>query len=526
MDHYQFTHLTTQEVVYDSLSYELRRNLHCGIGDYIEGAYKATLSEHIDLLAYHYFEGQTWPKAINYNLLAGQHAQREYANDAAITSCLRVLDAAKKSGPELETRTEELTAHETLGEVFWLVGRYDESLESYTYARVLVDQEGDSYDQLRHRADLCRKTAEVYERWSEYDTAFEWLEKGLDYLRSDLPTVEEARIYLMGTGLFRRQGKNNEAIDWCHRSIDAASKVDSQEARRSVAQANYNLSGIYWRRGDFDRAIELSGKSIEIFREIHDIVGEARAYNNLAIAYSDGGDWEEAIQAYDKSLSINLKIGNIQSQGFIENNLAEIHRDRGDWDKALELYKQSNDIWKRLGAPLQDAVTLSNLAQVYLYQRNFEEAYACLSEAQDVFTQVGSEDFLPELDRRLGEYYLGVDQLDEALSHAQRSVELASEQEARFEKGLSLRTLGTVYFARKDFEATEIHLLKSLQILDDLDSEYEAAKTRVVLAKLSGFWEIALNPKEELTTALEVFKKLGAKKDLEVAQALQEGLDK
>jgi predicted ATPase len=216
---YRFIHLTTQEVVYESLSYGLRRDVHCQIGSFIERRHEERLGEQVDLLAYHYLQGQAWPKALEFNLLSGQHAQAEFANQIAITSYENALVAAMKLSEEQDTSQEMEVAYESLGEVMTLVGRYEEALDHYESVRHLVEDRTTSKERLLQLADLSRKTADVYERRSDYEVAFEWLDGGLSYLENQATSIEMVRIYLLGTGIYRRQGKNDEAIVWCEKSL-------------------------------------------------------------------------------------------------------------------------------------------------------------------------------------------------------------------------------------------------------------------------------------------------------------------
>ncbi|RME47338.1 MAG: hypothetical protein D6796_07800, partial [Caldilineae bacterium] len=159
---FRFKHLTTREVVYESLSYEQRRTLHREIARFIERTFADALGEQANLLAYHYFEGHDWPKALAYNLQTARRAQHEFANDTAVTAYRRVLDITERIAaeqPDFDTYPERLLAHESLGEVLTLLGRYDEALAHFAAARDMVAAEPPSLDQQRHLADLCRKTA-------------------------------------------------------------------------------------------------------------------------------------------------------------------------------------------------------------------------------------------------------------------------------------------------------------------------------------------------------------------------------
>ena len=78
--------------------------------------------------------------------------------------------------------------------------------------------------------------------------------------------------------------------------------------------------------------------------------------------------------------------------------------------------------------------------------------------------------------------------------------------------------LGEVHLERGESQAAHSALKRSLRILVDLHSEYEAAKTKLSLARLALKTGKSVNRKE-LDQAIQTFQKLGAQVDL--ADALQ-----
>jgi tetratricopeptide (TPR) repeat protein len=304
-----------------------------------------------------------------------------------------------------------------------------------------------------------------------------------------------------------------------------ASEIGTREGDQSVAHTYYLLGIIYVRLGDLENSVKYSRRSLEAYQQINHIVGQAKAYNNLGSAYVAKGDWKLASEALHSSLTINREIGDVQEQGFVTNNLGNIYLNRGEWDKAAELYRESNSIWKKTGAILPDALTLSNLAQVYIYQANWTQARLCLSRSQALFSESGSQSFIPELERRWSEYYLRNNDIDQALERIQRSIDLASEQEARLEMGMSFRVLGEVHLARDEFKPAELALLRSLRILNDLNIEYEAAKTHLSLSILNMKRRDAVD-RDQLVQVARTFERLGAKADLSEAQGVLQHLDK
>jgi tetratricopeptide (TPR) repeat protein len=516
---YRFIHLTTQEVVYEGLPFEHRRSLHREIGGYVEELFGDNISEHTSLLAYHYYEGQAWEKSIEYNLATARNAQREFANDTAIMSAERALEAAKNLDSNVDTAQERFVAHELLGEVMTLLGQYEKAFSHYDLATAIIKQSPESLEKQRHLSELSRKYAEVYERQSEYETALDWLEKGLSFLDENQVNIEVVDIYLLGAGVYHRQAKNDQARLWCQKSRDIARQIDTHRGRLSLAQAYYLEGAVLQRSGDLPRSVERCKKSLRIYQEIGDVVGEARAFNNLSNAYADLGEWEKAMDALQQSLEINQRIGNIFEQGNVANNLAYIHLDRGEWDQAKDLFIESNQIWKKIGAIFPDAVTLSNLAQVFINQENWDLAKVNLEESQALFESIGSDDYLAELERRWGEYSIGIGDLEHAREHIHLSVKLAEEQNSPLDKGIGLRILGLIHVHEGDYDQAEMILYQSKNILVDIGSEYEAAKTVLELTSLLLRMGKEID-REQLVAVIETFENLDAKTDLARAKTL------
>jgi len=109
---YFFKHIMTQEVAYDSLPFNRRRELHNNIGDYLEDSFGEKVEEVMGLLAHHYFYAHNWEPAFFYSVEAGDNSRKVYANQEALAHydrALEVFDKMVEAGmlPELTRRIQE-----------------------------------------------------------------------------------------------------------------------------------------------------------------------------------------------------------------------------------------------------------------------------------------------------------------------------------------------------------------------------------------------------------------------------------
>jgi predicted ATPase/class 3 adenylate cyclase len=496
---YVFRSVTMQEVTYDSLRYERRRELHRRIGEQVEA--RATLADDVSgLLAHHFFQGQVWDKALAYALEAGWRAQQRYANAAAAGAYRRALQAAGQLSPP--RALEQLAAHEALGDVLSITGEYDGALAHYEQARALAG------DNSRQVADLCRKTAEAHEKRSAYDEAFHWLERGLQVAAPD--SLEAAWIYLMGAGVFHRQGKLDAAVEWGETSLRIARALSDDAARRAEARGLYLLAELWRKRGDLDRAIDSAQRAVSVYLLAGDVAGQSQALNTLANIHSDQGDLVSATRFYTDSLQLKERIGDVGGQAILTVNLGEAFRVLGELAEARRMFERSLQLCRDLGNAYAVALLHNNLAAVAVAEGGWDEAEKLLAESEKSFRDMGSEDFKAELLRHRAELSLGRGLLDEALAQARQAVAAAEDGQEKLEIGLSRRVLGQACVARGDLAGAEQELQASLEVLESIGSRLEAASTRVALARLRRLQDRAGEARALLDAAVAAYEAAGA----------------
>lgn len=141
---YIFKHSLVQELTYESILLQKRRELHAQVAQIIETLFSEKLEEFYSVLAHHYALGEIWEKAQDYLFKAGNQAGR-IAGD-----------------------TEALV-------------HYEQAVKAYI--RVF----GDKWDTLQ-QASLERKMGEALYRQGKHEQAAQYLQRALSYLSKPLPT--------------------------------------------------------------------------------------------------------------------------------------------------------------------------------------------------------------------------------------------------------------------------------------------------------------------------------------------------
>ena len=146
---YVFRHALTQEAAYGSLLERHRRAHHGTVGRALEQLYRDRHDEVAELLALHFGRSEEAEKAVDYEILAAEKAQRHWANSDALTYFDDALHRLDRLPDTEANRLRRIDAVLKQSEVKYALGQYAEHLQALEKIRGIVDQTGDP----RRRAD-------------------------------------------------------------------------------------------------------------------------------------------------------------------------------------------------------------------------------------------------------------------------------------------------------------------------------------------------------------------------------------
>jgi predicted ATPase/class 3 adenylate cyclase len=511
---YTFKHSMMQEVCYRSLLTRTRRRYHRKIAEYLEAHLtddEVEAESNNALIAHHAFAGQDWARALRYQMLAGQQAQKLFANYEAIDHFKKALQSAEHLNATDEQRQ---TIHIALGKLLTITNRYDEALKHLQQALSQAEAQDDKNTQ----AHACRWLAHLHEVRGEYPPALEWVNRGLDALGNQ-ETAEAAELSLVAGWVHTRQGDYDNALERCQESLRIAQQLDKVTA---LARA-YNLLGHITRLlGHSAMAIEHFQQALELNQRAGDIDGQARAQNQIANACFGLGRWQEAERHFRQARETFDQIGDRYNRAVTDNNLGWIALNQGRLDDALRFYQAGLQSAEQIGgSPWMLGGFHNNLGATYIRRGDVEAACEHLRISQEHYEQAQARDWLPELNRHCAEVALLANDLAKAETCGQDALKLAREMTMRGEEGSTLRVLGEIAEAQGQADLAAQRLQQSIEIQAEVGDEYERARSQLALTRLYISQEKPDDGAALLDKCTPVFERLGAALDLDAARALR-----
>jgi predicted ATPase/class 3 adenylate cyclase len=363
---YLFKHIVTQEVAYESLPYATRATLHNQIGLYIERTFAGELEQYLNVLAFHFDRSDNEPKRRAYLLRAGEAAQADYANGAAIDFFQRVLP--------LVPDAEQVGVQRKLGQVLELTGRWPEAQAAYMQAFNLATTLNDQPAVARCEISL----GELMRKQGKFDEAGMWL----DLARSSFEELGDrdgiAQVLHIAGTLANQQGQPGVAREQYEASLRIRRELDDTPR---VAALLSNLAIVARSQGDTARARSLHEEGLALRRAIGDRWATAVSLNNLGNVALDQGDFAEARARIEEAAALLREVGDRAALAISLNNLGNVTRSQADFAAAARLYRESLLINRELGDKWALAYLLEDMGQLAAMWNQAERALALCGAA-------------------------------------------------------------------------------------------------------------------------------------------------
>jgi class 3 adenylate cyclase/tetratricopeptide (TPR) repeat protein len=367
-----FKHALTQEVAYNSLLMQHRKQLHCLVAAAIEELNAARLPEFYGLLAHHYERGEEWERALDYLCRAAERCRSVGGHREEAFHLTQAIAIARRLGQnEIVTslRGQRGTAWVKAG--LWSEARPE--LEA-----VLAELPPGN---LADRAELLASLA------------------GACFWGLDVPGMQKCAEE--GHALATEVGREDlvaESLTWLGASqqalgnlTDAAEFFERARARGggcfSAALANYPLT--LYLRGRLQPALERAREAVEKFRNLSDFFAATFGHPHFGLVLAGCGRYAEAARVFAEARELGEKYEIWAFHARAVAMSAGFHLDVFDWEGHEALAQQAREHAR--SAPFRPSEVSADIDLVFNYARRGEvgPAESLMKEAEVLAAQIG-----------------------------------------------------------------------------------------------------------------------------------------
>lgn len=295
---YLFKHPLTQEVVYQSLLLRERKQIHERVGQAIEAVLADRLPEFYERLAFHFLNGASRLKAVDYLNKAGTKAVARFALKEANDYFRRgyELITAERDGSD-EERTLLFKLLDQWGKVHYYNGTFGSWLE-------ILDRHISEVEQVQDPAAQA-----MFHAW-----------RGISLFFSS--PMDQSELALRKALALAETSGNTRALTyactWLSMTCALVSKFDegvvlgqrAHELCEAIQDDDYvafkSLTAVtfsYWQRGEASKTLEFAARVIELGIKMGNPRSLVMGYWLLSLGHLEGGDLPAALVAAGKAES-------------------------------------------------------------------------------------------------------------------------------------------------------------------------------------------------------------------------------
>ncbi len=434
---YIFKHALTQEVSYNSLLIERRKQLHERTGVALEALFAGQLEDHLDELAHHYSRSANIDKAVEYLERAGNQAMQRSAYRDAVDGLSGAINLLQKLPDNPERTRRELLLQLDLGPALITVKGWaaPEVGQVHTRARELCAQLGDPPEEFfpaLYGLWLKHLTGDELPR--AYELAKEFLCRAE---RSGDPALLLYARYMVGNTLYW-MGKFPAARE----HLETAITYYDPERHRTLALRfeGYDaqlinlllLSWVLWELGYPERAIKRSNEAWALAERLANPRDAARVLVFTSIVHRNRRDVRATQESAEAVLALSAEHGITEWVSWATAQRGWAIAAQGNHEEGIARIEEG--IARSRGMiELRRSYFLCMQAEASMDAGRLDEGLRALTQALAIADQQEERFYKAEIHRLKGALLLKRDgsAVADAQSCFEQAIEIAREQSAK-----------------------------------------------------------------------------------------------
>lgn len=391
---YRFSHDKIREGVYEQIPPARRIAYHRAVAAAIAAAGQSRQNMEtppegptaVARLAYHYQQGEQWPEALHYTLLAADEARDLQALATALAGYAAARQIMTDHHPLPDAEADQLEYRILISRqpLLFLAGQTAQQAAELADLRHLAARLPDPAQQ----ATILLKEADFMARVrAEHGTAVTLAQQALALAQQhQLPRLEAEAWGVIGEA----------------RHVQGAYQESGAALRQAVA--------LWEQLGDAP----------------HALLG---AYSQLLHSERMNGRWAEGKALADRLLVLAKGMGDQMALGRAHAALGNFFSDEGDSAAAGEQFTAAMTIFRRLGARLHEARALANLGYTHWVRRDYGRAIEMKEAALALFQELENQKGILLSYLNLAALYYDAGQMAQGEAYTRRGLALAQQLE-------------------------------------------------------------------------------------------------
>jgi len=306
-------------------------------------------------------------------------------------------------------------------------------------------------------------------------------------------------LFQLGT-ILGNLANYDKAIEYSLISYDLFNKMGKLKEKARVLNS---LGNINRKAGKYKESLEYFLISLQIYSELNDSVKIAGGVDNLGTLYQELRDYDKSLEYFFKSLEIRQKL-EMDNELILINlmNLGIVYNLKNDNLKALNYYQEAINLIDGNTSKFNQAILLHNVAIVYSALGKYKSAKSYYLESVKIKEKIGALDYIITSWLGLGGMLVYEGNYKEGQKYLLKAYKLAKEQGSLKKLRKASEYLVWASEIKKDYKKALYHQkmfqqlsdsllgIEKIKLVKEVEQKYDAEKKEQLIAYLEKEQEI------------------------------------
>lgn len=281
----------------------------------------------------------------------------------------------------------------------------------------------------------------------------------------------------LGAAYLGKFNPNDSAGFYYQQALDIYTQMSNFTGQ---ARACYGLSYVYNFKSNAEKAEEFGTQSVEYFRKAGNTKEEVVALSSVIYLAKQAGNYEKALELSDKAIEIARSINDTAQWADALNNKGHVLKDMFLLSPAIEAYFDAYRLWQNTKDSSGLAIAYGSIANAYFFEGDFRKSLEYNFKKLPITNNSGNLWETNKTINNIALAYSNLNKHDSALYYMQKSLKLAKKLNYLEGVANSNNNMASTFLKTGNIDSALFYSLKAVSIAERINSsnlaKYELSK--------------------------------------------------
>ncbi|MEJ1237808.1 tetratricopeptide repeat-containing sensor histidine kinase [Chryseolinea sp. T2] len=291
-------------------------------------------------------------------------------------------------------------------------------------------------------------------------------------------TMRVWQLNLLATTI--REQDSKHALKYAEEARDLALLLNY---KRGQCNALENIGWIYYRRGEFSEAFELSADALKLAEAIDDKMLAAKCHNTIAAVRIEQKQYSEGIADFKIAYEISREINDLPAMARSINNIAFCFLQNEQIDSANFYAKQALALSKQANTRYLLGFALRTLGDIDMAEGRYQDALLKFNEVIGIATELRNIFLQVSTNHRIGKAHYVLGKYTQALNTLIANLDVARKYGFKSELERSLKLIAEIHASAGELHRAYDYQGQYLSVHDSLQEQRNNEKNALLQAR-------------------------------------------